>query len=198
VPFVHEQNRSETIKKALFEFANAISIDPSDMGQCCEHIIRSIETGSWPKGLDVIISQLTSIGIETGLLEPQVHADAISSFKRWRQAGWQIIVLSQLSTRAQQLLLTHAQAPELIEQVHQIHSTGNSPECVKTSLMELAKNKQGLLTWVTCQTDWIEPGLQAGYRCFYLDRQFSTMNQASQPMSNIIMDLSLIDLLINS
>ncbi|MEJ2741390.1 MAG: hypothetical protein P8176_02590 [Gammaproteobacteria bacterium] len=192
------------IQHALSEIAHALGFESDiDRAGYCEHITRCIQNDLWPKGLDHLLSSLTLVGIESGYLSPQTHSDTVTSFKRWREKGWKVIVVHELSVSTQHQLLEKAQSPRMLNTLSGCISLCADPDSNLHKDLLLQHN----LTWqhrktprtayaiISSRQHLLNWGKQNGYHPLRLNRRLNP-DSPTDAIPHII-DLNFADLLLS-
>ena len=193
--YLHNRWSLEDVQRTLQHLGYALSIPPeADQITYYEQLTQCIRKDQWPKGLSVFLSQLTLIGVDSGYLEPQTHADTHTSLKRWREKGWKTIVAHELSTAAQDRLLEKAQYKQLINELSGRVSLDTTDNANSLLLYENVGKPSAAHVIISARTHILDWGERNGYRPIRLNRHLSQ----DQPMEKIphIIDLNFVDLIL--
>lgn len=174
------------IGKSLF--ANqCTAMHPPDLIAYSEKLVSCIQSDRWPRGIEMLLSQIVSLGVGTNYLKAQLYADTINSFRRWQQLGWRIITLSEFSSLTQRQLLQNTQVGDLGDFVQ--HTL---PLSIKLPRLEHC-------TIISARSDVLEKGKAAGYKTLWLNRAANSSAPEQHPRQNKthapqIVEMDLIDL----
>lgn len=151
-------------------------------------LVNCIQKDQWPKGLASLVSQIISLGVGTHYLEAQLHADSISSLKRWHGWGWRIITISELSSNAQRHILQNTQVGDLSGYVsHSLPLSVNLPNIEHCTL-------------VSPRACVLKRGKALGYQTLQLNRctdnNMQTAPFTSPPAFTQVIELDLVDFFI--